>query len=136
LDIRDRKVRNELVLVGGVLGCIVLLLTSHFVSNFVLHVAALLMIFPLVYILFRLGSIGGADAKSLLIVALISPGIELRLLNIPILEAIVAIGVELIIMLSGGFLYWRLKRDTEDAPPPLIPFLLLGYLVIQLSALL
>ena len=64
LDIRDRKVRNEFLFVGGVVGCIVLLLTNHFTTNLVLHVAALLIVLPPTYILFRIGSIGGADVKS------------------------------------------------------------------------
>jgi Flp pilus assembly protein protease CpaA len=135
LDVRERRVKNEFILVGGIVGCIFLLLTSHFVSNIVLHVTALVMVAPLAYILFRMRSIGGADVKSLFLVALISPGIELRVLNIPVLEATIGVGGELMVMLLGGYLYWRLKINDENATPPLIPFLLLGYLAIQLIAL-
>ncbi|MGY5855132.1 MAG: prepilin peptidase [Candidatus Thorarchaeota archaeon] len=135
LDIRDRRVRNEYIIAGGGLGCIILILSSHFVSDLILHVTAMLIVLPLAYILFRMGSIGGADVKSLLLVALISPGVQLRLLNIPILEAIFGVGVELLIMLTGGYLYWRIRMKNENASPPLIPFLLLGYLAIQLIAL-
>ena len=135
LDVRERRVKNEFILVGGIVGCIVLLLTSHFVSNIILHVTALVMVAPLAYILFRMCSIGGADVKSLFLVALISPGIELRVLNIPVLEAVIGVGGELMVMLLGGYLYWRLEINDENATPPLIPFLLLGYLAIQLIAL-
>jgi Flp pilus assembly protein protease CpaA len=135
LDIRQRRVPNEYMAMGAVVGCVVLLLTSHFVSNIVLHVTALVMVAPLAYILFRMRSIGGADVKSLFLVALISPGIELRVLNIPVLEATIGVGGELMVMLLGGYLYWRLKINDENATPPLIPFLLLGYLAIQLIAL-
>jgi Flp pilus assembly protein protease CpaA len=135
LDIRDRRVMNEAVFAGGAVGCIVLVLTGHFVTNLVLHLTALLLVIPLAYILFRIGSIGGADAKILFIVALISPGIELGIWNQPILEAIIGLGGELIVMLLGGYLYWRFRRNEENSTPPLILFLLVGYLVIQVIAL-
>jgi Flp pilus assembly protein protease CpaA len=135
LDIRKRRVPNEYLAVGGVVGCIVILLTGHLLSNLVLHVSALVIVFAMGYTLFRMRSIGGADVKSLLLVALISPGIELRALNIPFLEAVIGMGVEFFVMLLGGYLYWRIRRDDENATPPLIPFLLLGYLTVQLVAL-
>jgi Flp pilus assembly protein protease CpaA len=134
-DIHDRNVKNEFILTGAVVGCIVFLLTGHFTSNVILHVFSLVMVAPLVYILFRIGSIGGADAKSLFVVSLISPGIELGVWNQPILEAIIGLGGELIVMLLGGYLYWRFRGNSEDPTPPLLPFLLMGYLVIQMLAL-
>ena len=135
LDIRERRVPNEYIVVGGVVGCIVILLTGHFVSNIVLHVVALVIVFAMGYSLFRMRSIGGADVKSLLLVALISPGIELRVLNIPVLEAVAGMGGVFMVMLLGGYLYWRLEINDENTTPPLIPFLLLGYLAIQILAL-
>ena len=135
LDIRDRRVMNEFVLAGGVVGCIVLILTGHFVANLVLHLTGLLLVIPLAFILFRIGSIGGADAKVLFIVALISPGIELGSWSQPILEAILALGGELVAILVGGYLYWRFNRNEENSTPPLIPLLLVGYLIVQVIAL-
>ncbi len=135
LDIRERRIRNELVLAGGVVGCAVLILTGHFVTNIVLHAAAIVIILPLAYILFRIGSIGGADAKILFVVALISPGVELGFWSQQVLEAIIGVGGKLIVMLLGGYLYWRIRGNDEDTTPPLIPFLLIGYLTIQVIAL-
>ena len=135
LDVRERRVPNEFIVVGGVVGSAVILLTGHFFSNLVLHVTALVIVFAMSYALFRMKSIGGADVKSLLLVALISPGIELRALNIPIVEAVVGMGIEFFVMLLGGYLYWRYRRHGEKTTPPLIPFLLLGYLAVQLLAL-
>ena len=77
IDIRERRVPNEYIVAGGIVGCIALLLTSHFLSNLILHLTALLVVFLMGYALFRMHSIGGADVKSLLLVALISPGIAL-----------------------------------------------------------
>ena len=133
LDIRDRKVKNEIVLIGGIVGCIILVFTGHFLQNTVLHLTALLLVVSLSYILFRIGSIGGADAKILFTIALLSPGIELGVWSQPVLEASVGLGGELLVMLLGGYLYWRYK--DRDNTPPLIPILLVGYLIVQLFAL-
>jgi len=135
LDIRDREVKNELVIAGGAIGGIVLILTGHIALSLVLHLTGLLLAIPIAYILFRLGSIGGADAKVLFVVAFVSPGIELGILTQPLLEAIIGLGGELIVMLLGGYIYWRVRRNEENAIPPLIPFLFLGYLMIQVFAL-
>ena len=132
LDVRERRVPNEFIVGGGVVGSAVILLTGHFFSNLVLHVTALMIVFAMSYALFRMQSIGGADVKSLLLVALISPGIELRALNIPIIETVVGMGIEFFVMLLGGYLYWRSRINSEKTTPPLIPFLLLGYLAVQL----
>ncbi len=133
LDIRDRRVRNEIVFFGAAMGSIILILTEHFAYNAVLHLAALLLVIPISYILFRLGSIGGADAKVLFTVALLTPGVELGDWSQPVLEAIIGIGGELFVMLLGGYLYWKCK--DPDGTPPLIPILFIGYLVVQLLAL-
>ena len=135
LDIRQRRVPNEYIAVGGVAGSVVILLSGHLFSSLLLHVTALVIVFVMAYALFRMRSIGGADVKSLLLVALISPGIELTAWNLPFIEAVAGMGGELFIMLLGGYLYWRIKINDENSTPPLIPFLLLGYLVIQLIAL-
>lgn len=135
LDLRYKSVKNELVLVGFIIGGTISVFTGHFVTSVVLHATALLLTIPLVYILFRLGSIGGADAKVLFIVSLFSPGIELGNWNQPVLEAILGLGGELLIMLLGGYLYWRVKRNEEESTPPLLLFLLVGYLAIQIFAL-
>ena len=133
LDIRDRKVKNEIVFIGGVVGCLILVLTEHFVYNIVLHLSSLLLVVSLSFILFRIGSIGGADAKVLFTIVLLSPGIELGAWGQPVLEAIIGLGGELIVMLLGGYLYWRYR--TGERSPPMIPILLIGYLIVQLFAL-
>ncbi|MFW9786784.1 MAG: prepilin peptidase [Candidatus Thorarchaeota archaeon] len=136
-DIRDRMVKNEFVVAGGVVGCAVLLLTGHFVQYLNIHVTALLIMIPLVLVLFNIGAIGGADAKILLLIALLSPGIELGTWNDVLMEAAVGLGGYTVIMLAVGYIYWRVKRSDQTANPnpPLIPMLLIGYLATQLIAL-
>jgi hypothetical protein len=80
-----------------------------------------------------MGSIGGADVKILFTVALLSPGFELGDWSQPLLEVIIGLGGEMIVMLLGGYLYWR--RQSKEGSPPLIPMLLLGYLIVQLFGL-
>ncbi len=135
LDYRSRRVMNEAILVGGAVGFTSVIFTGHIVSNIMLHMTALLLVIPLIYVLYRIGSIGGADVKVLFIVALVSPGIELGYWDQPVLEAVVGLGGELLIMLLGGYLYWRLRGRRQNTTPPLLPFLLLGYIAIQMIAL-
>jgi len=140
-DIRDRRVKNEIILGGLIVGCIVLLLTSHFVQQFWLHLLAIIYVVPLSMILYKGGSIGGADLKVMFTVALLSPGIELGewmvtsnlFVSSYLLEVALGFGGQLIVMLLGGYLYWRYSK--KEGTPPLIPFLFLGYFIIQLLAL-
>jgi Flp pilus assembly protein protease CpaA len=135
LDIRQRRVPNECIVLGGVVGCVVVVLTGHLLSSLLLHVTAFVIVSVMAYALYRMRSIGGADVKSLLLVALISPGIELTAWNLPFLETVAGMGGEFFVMLMGGYLYWRIRINDENSTPPLIPFLLLGYLAVQLIAL-
>jgi len=133
LDIKDRKVRNEIVFGGLIVGSVISLFTGHFLHYPELHLTAILLVIPISYILFRLGSIGGADVKVLFTIALLSPGIEFGEWGQQMLEAIIGLGGELVIMLLGGYIYWR-SKDRETTPP-LIPILLIGYVFVQLFAL-
>jgi len=137
MDLRSRLVRNEYLAFGGVLGFSLAVLSGHLVANSMLHLTEVIFVTSVSYPLFRIGAIGGADAKTLLIVAILSPGIELATWDSPILEALIGGGLGLFIMLLLGYAYTRrssrLKSnsDAEYRTVPLIPFLLLGYILIQ-----
>ena len=96
------------------------------------HIIIPIFAIPISYALFRLGAFGGADAKALISLALISPGFEFTFWVNPLTEAIIATGIEVIFMLSLGYLWWYQvkKRNENPLPPPLIPLLLIGYLFI------
>ena len=128
-DIRERKVPNQVMLIGCVVGIVVNVISGHFAENLPLHVFAILFAAPISYILFRLGAFGGADVKALISVVLISPGFEFAIGMDPLAETIFATGIELIFMLALGYHWWSLaKRHNEDTlHPPLIPMLLIGY---------
>ena len=135
-DLRHRIVSNELMLVFGVAGVFQGLWTGHIQSEPILHLTAVVFVFVLSYILFRLKAVGGADVKTLVIVAIISPGIEFTNLNNPVFESVMASLGQILIMLFLGYICWRKVRDTDSRPPALIPLLLIGYLLIQLLAFL
>lgn len=141
MDIRERKVSNHYMVIGGVIGLIIVFLSGHLIQNPVLHLAAPIFVIGLSYILFHIKAIGGADLKTLLILSIVSPGIELALWPDPILEAVIGGGLEMIIMLTCGYAYsnWSGKDDTQQDEmrvTPLIPFLGLAYVLIQILALL
>ncbi len=135
-DLRKREVSNELMLVFGIGGAVQGLLTGHILSNLALHLTAIVFVLVFSYLIFRLKAFGGADVKALLVVAIISPGIEFTNWNNPVFESVIAALVQILLMLSLGYIWWRKVRETDSRPPALIPLLLVGYLLIQLLAFL
>ena len=134
LDLRTRKVPNQLMLIGGIVGLGVVLRFGHIVDYAVLHLTAVLVSLILGYILFRIGALGGADVKTLFTIAIISPGIEFASWGNPVLEGILTVGLQLVITLLFGYLISQRKTETTE-PIPLIPILFGAYLVLQVLAL-
>ncbi|MGY5852745.1 MAG: prepilin peptidase [Candidatus Thorarchaeota archaeon] len=135
-DVRKREVSNELMLVFGIGGAVQGLLTGHILSDPILHLTAAAFVLVFSYLLFRLKAVGGADVKALLVLAIISPGLEFTNWNSPIFESVIASLGQVLIMLFLGYIWWRRARETDSRPPALIPMLLVGYLLIQLFAFL
>jgi Flp pilus assembly protein protease CpaA len=136
-DIKSRSIPNMVTIPGLLFSFLSVLLTGHLLTYLVLHVAALVLTLLLCILLFRIGAIGGADFKVLLTVAVVSPGVEFGRWSEPVFEAIIALGFELLVMLVLGHLYWKRyrSREEQESKPPLIPFLLVGYLLVQLLAI-
>lgn len=116
------------------MGLAVVLRFGHIVDYALLHLTAVLVALILGYTLFRIGAFGGADVKVILTIAIISPGIEFTSWKNPILEGIVAVGLQLVITLVIGYLISQRKTDETDVIP-LLPILFGAYLVLQLLAL-
>jgi len=133
-DIRTRKVPNQVLLIGGIMGLAIVLGLGHIAEHALLHLTAVPIALILGYILFRIGSFGGADVKAIFTIAIISPGIEFASWENPILEGIVAVGMQIVITLVVGYLIAQRKTDVNIAIP-LIPILFGAYLVLQLLAL-
>jgi Flp pilus assembly protein protease CpaA len=134
LDIRNRQVSNSTVLPGGALALTVVVLSGHLQAQMLLHLCAITFVPILSYFLFRIGALGGADVKILSITAIVSPGFELLDFANPLFESVLSVSIQMLLMLLGGYLYAE-RFGNHTSPPPLIPFLLLGYLAIQVLAL-
>ncbi|MHA1934545.1 MAG: hypothetical protein ACW97A_04640, partial [Candidatus Thorarchaeota archaeon] len=99
------------------------------------------LVFALVigYLLFRIGAIGGADVKTLVTISLVSPGVSFSSWVDPVLEGVIVSGLEMVIMLLlGQFWAYRMitsKEGGKHQTPALIPFLFVGFLLVQLLAL-
>jgi Flp pilus assembly protein protease CpaA len=131
-DLKERRVSNRVQIAGLVLGVSVTVLSTHLIEYLALHAASLVFMAVVSYTLFRLGAIGGADAKTLLTIALVSPGVELSVWSDPLLEGFVCSGIEAFFMLLLGYLYQNYGRSFEGASKtPLIPCLFIGYLIVQ-----
>lgn len=136
LDLRDRSISNRIMFVGGIICISIVTMTGHLFTRAVLHVSAIVSMLTLGYLLFRLGSFGGADVKTTATVAILSPGIEFIYWSDPILEGIVASGLLLGIVLLIAYLLTKSRKSMENRQIiPLIPILLVAYLGLQLLAL-
>jgi Flp pilus assembly protein protease CpaA len=132
-DLRERRVPNQVVLISGVIGGVIGILTGHIVNEWMLHLSAIIfVIIPI--ILYRVDVLGGADVKAILLIAIVSPGIEFTVWDQPYFEAIIAQLLQILIMLFLGFIWSRVRNKEETRKPALIPLLLVGYLIVQLLA--
>jgi hypothetical protein len=134
-DLRDRAVPNRILLTFGAVGVGAAALTGHISRDWILHLVAVTTFLLLGYALFRQGAIGGADFKAIIIVGAVSPGLELGSWTDPVFEAFISSASELALMLLFGYVLWRTFRKKQPRTTPLIPGLLVAYLVIQVLAM-
>ena len=134
LDFKTRHVKNQILGLGILVGALLGIVTNHLIDMIILHVAAIIVSLLLAFGLFKLKSIGGADAKTMLFIAIVSPGIEFAAFNSLIYEAIIGNLIPTLSMLLLGYVYHRRKPTDDDRTVPLIPFLFLGYLIVQMFA--
>lgn len=136
MDLLTRRVRNGFAAAAILFGIALGYANGHLTSQILLHITAVIFVTVFVIVLFRMGAIGGADAKAALAIAAISPGIEFGVYENVFFEAVIGGGLQLVVMLILGYLYQMKEKDNpERKPAPLIPFLLIGYLLVQLLAL-
>lgn len=133
-DLKNRHVENKIMIVSAIIGTLLTLVSGHFFQFMWQHILAISVTFLLATVLFRAGSIGGADFKSLLIIAVMSPGAEFHSIGNPLFESVIVPMLQVLLMLIMGKIWcifkWGKKLDDE-AVPPLLPFLLAGYLLLQ-----
>ena len=129
MDLKERKVQNRIVVAAFIIGLSLSLISGHFLDHLYLHLAAIcisLLTIPLFYI----GTIGGADLKIIVLLQFVSPGYEFGHYGDFLYEATLGVLFPLIVMFVLGILYSEKKADSK--PTPLIPFLFVGYLLVQL----
>ncbi|MGY5862582.1 MAG: prepilin peptidase [Candidatus Thorarchaeota archaeon] len=137
LDVKERKVSNSVLSAGGLVGCVVSILTGHIFRIPILYISSLSFVLALSYVLFKLGVLGGADVKALIVVALTSPGVVYAHWENQIYEGIMIGAIEILVMVFLGYLYWQFhqrsgRTSSERRTVPLIPLLLVGYIVVQI----
>jgi len=137
LDVRERKVSNGLLSAGGLIGCVVSILTGQLFRLPFLYLSTLSFVLALSYVLFRLGALGGADVKALIVVTLTSPGVVYAHWENQIYEGVMIGAIEILAMLFAGYLYSQIRlrsgrNSSEERAVPLIPLLLAGFVVVQM----
>jgi hypothetical protein len=134
-DIKSRSVPNWVIMLCTVGGLIVNVFSGQLINNWILHISSVAIFAIMGYILFRMGSIGGADAKAGISIGVVSPGFSLGSWASPVFEAMLVSCIELMIMIALGYAYSRMMRNTGEVTP-LVPGLFIGYLLVQLLAIL
>lgn len=133
-DFKNREVENVIIGGGAIIGGVITLLSGHLFHYFWQHIIAVPTTFMLAIVLFKLGAIGGADFKTLLIISFVSPGIEFYDSPNPVFECGISVLIQILVMLTLGQIWHILNRTQEQeckAMAPLLPFLLVAYLGIQ-----
>lgn len=133
-DLRERIVPNRVMLIFGLGGIAIGILTGHIINEWMLHLFALATLL-LAYVLYRNGILGGADVKAILLISIVSPGLEFTVWEWPYFEAFVSGTLQILIMLILGIIWSKFKNKEDKNKPALIPLLLVGYLLVQLLAL-
>lgn len=136
LDIKTRRIPNRLIWLEGTLSVLFVLISGRVVTQPFLHVYSFTFSLAMGYLLFKVGSMGGGDVKTLVVISIASPGVEFVELMSGTLEAIIAVGCILFVTLLFGHLHVilykeRLQETRSRMSPPLIPYLLMGYILIQ-----
>ena len=136
-DIRSRTAPNSYLVGGGGIG-ILIEIAMGVEPEIILRVISLAFTMALALSLYRIGAVGGGDVKTLIVVALLSPGLPTTTCDYEVLEAVLAGGIELFVMLLLGTIHSRFRSDggRTSEITPLIPYLLVGYLVVQIPSIL
>jgi len=124
------------MITGGLVGLIIVVFTGHLIDHALLHLTAGIFLTAVAYMLFRVGAFGGADVKTVVTIAILSPGVEFGDWSQPILEGIIASGLLLlaVLLVASAFSLYR-QQQEKTSVTPLLPIMLGAYLAIQILAL-
>ncbi|MHA2423914.1 MAG: prepilin peptidase [Candidatus Thorarchaeota archaeon] len=136
MDLKTRKVPNEVMSMSFALGVLMSIVTGHLIDQLYLHLVGIIFAVVFAIPLFYMNAIGGADVKTVILLQFISPGLELGTFTEFVTEGMIGVFALLLSMLVLGLLYSRREEKIDRKRTPLIPFLFVGYLVMQLIVLL
>jgi len=136
MDLKTRKVSNELMTISLALGVLMSIVTGHLLDQLYLHLVGIFLAMVFAAPLFYMNAFGGADVKTVILLQFISPGLELGTFAEFVTEGMMGVFIPLLFMLVLGLLYSRSRGKIASDTTPLIPFLFLGYLLMQLIVLL
>jgi Flp pilus assembly protein protease CpaA len=135
-DLRTRQVPNRIMIIGGMVGFIIVIFTGHLFEQALLHLSASVFMIVVSFLLFRVGAFGGADAKAVVTIAILSPGVEFGNWSEPILEGIISSGLLLVMVLFVAYVFSQYKQKRARINvTPLLPIILVAYLILQLFSL-
>ncbi|MFW9849946.1 MAG: prepilin peptidase [Candidatus Thorarchaeota archaeon] len=136
MDIKTRKVSNELMTISLAVGVLMSIVTGHLLDQLYLHLVGIFLAVIFAVPLFYMNAFGGADVKTMILLQFISPGLELGNFAEFLAEGMIGVFVPLLFMLVLGLVYSKRGGKTDRDKTPLIPFLFVGYLLMQLIVLL
>lgn len=129
-DFKYRIARDELWIIAGVAGLLLLPFSAHPLSNMVFYLAlSVLVMLPFSFLVMIL-RMGGADAKALLAIAVLTP-IFPRMGCLPLWVPVVELPFAMTVFINSLLIYlaiplvlllWNLKNGVTE-----FPFCLLGY---------
>jgi Flp pilus assembly protein protease CpaA len=136
MDFKTRKVSNELMTMSLALGVLMGIVTGHLIDQLYLHLVGIFIAVVFAVPLFYMNAFGGADVKTVILLQFISPGLELGTYAEFVTEGMIGVFTPMLFMLVLGLLYSRSEGKIDGKKTPLIPFLLVGYILMQLIVLL
>ncbi|MHA1905706.1 MAG: prepilin peptidase [Candidatus Thorarchaeota archaeon] len=136
MDLKTRKVPNEVMSMSFALGLLMSIVTGHLIDQLYLHLVGIFLAVVFAIPLFYMNAIGGADVKTVILLQFISPGLELGTFAEFVTEGMIGVFAILLSMLALGLLYSRSEGKIDRKQTPLIPFLFVGYLLMQFIVLL
>ncbi len=130
-DLTGRVVPNRLTYTSIVVGGALVMMTGCFVTLWLKYVIVGTFVVPVTYFLFRIGAIGGGDAKILLAINIMTPGfVFVEGFQWTILEVVTGYCGVVMPALTLAILTKNTGRTMRF---PLVPFFLVAYVSIQMA---
>jgi len=122
IDIRTKRLSNELIVIFGLVGLLLIILTS---KPLIYSLISMFLMFILAIALWLFGTIGGADAKLIIVLSLFMPNINFLNTLHQFIIFLLCLGI---LGTSYG-LYSRNRARKGQTRVPFIPVITLVYIL-------